>query len=98
MTVTPAVSNFRSTDIAHPGVGLVYAWFVSAQDEPALAALATAAAAASGPLRCEVAPAPLKRRGDVFGASPEESKLFRALKQRFDPRDALSPGRVVGAA
>ncbi len=84
--------------LAYPGLGLVYVCGTEANAEPLLAAVHAAASAASGPLRCEAAPVKWKRRGDVFGASADELRLYAALKQRFDPQAALSPGRLFGSA
>ena len=82
--------------LAYPGLGLVYVRGTEANAEALIAATLSAARAASGPLRCEAAPAKWKRRGDVFGASDDERRLYAALKQRFDPQAALSPGRLFG--
>jgi glycolate oxidase FAD binding subunit len=82
--------------LAYPGIGLVYAWGDPANALALASAVETAARAASGPVRCEVAPVALKRRRDVFGASEDEVRLVRALKQRFDPLGVLSPGRLAG--
>jgi glycolate oxidase FAD binding subunit len=38
----------------------------------------------------------LKQHIDVFGAPPPSLGLMRVLKQRFDPKRVLSPGRFVG--
>ena len=84
--------------LAYPGLGLVYVCGTEANAEPLLAAVHAAASAASGPLRCEAAPVKWKRRGDVFGASADELRLYAALKQLFDPQAALSPGRLFGTA
>lgn len=82
--------------LAYPGLDLVYAWGDPADADALGRAVDDAARAASGPVRCEVAPAHLKRRRDVFGASADEVLLVRALKQRFDPGGVLSPGRLAG--
>jgi glycolate oxidase FAD binding subunit len=94
--VTRSLHRAGISALAYPGSGLVYAWGEASGAEPLLRAVDAAAGLASGPLRCEVAPPAVKRRrGDVFGASPAEAALFRALKRRFDPDGVLSPGRMV---
>ncbi len=88
--------------VVHPGLRLVYASFALASaDDAAGAARAFEAAAAAarmatGGFRCEAAPPSAKRNRDVFGPAADELPLVRALKQRFDPRGVLSPGRFAG--
>lgn len=82
--------------LVYPGPGLVYARFAAEAVDAGAAAARSAAAAASGPLRFEQAPAEWKRDHCVFGAREPEVALYRALKQRFDPSGALSPGRFAG--
>jgi len=41
-------------------------------------------------------PAELKRGIDVFGGVPASFALMQAIKQQFDPKGTLSPGRFVG--
>jgi glycolate oxidase FAD binding subunit len=38
----------------------------------------------------------LKRHIDVFGDPPPSFDLMRRVKQQFDPKGILSPGRFVG--
>jgi glycolate oxidase FAD binding subunit len=49
-----------------------------------------------GTLTIETAPLWLKKRTDVWGVSGKEALLMRRLKERFDPMQALNPGRFVG--
>lgn len=44
----------------------------------------------------ERCPAATKAGLDVFGEAPSSLPLMRAVKERFDPRGTLSPGRFVG--
>jgi FAD/FMN-containing dehydrogenase len=44
----------------------------------------------------ERCPEDLKRELDVFGDAPPALPLMRAVKQQFDPRGTLSPGRQAG--
>ena len=42
------------------------------------------------------APTELKRGVEVWGESPPTISLMRGLKQQFDPRELLNPGRFLG--
>ncbi|MBY0401699.1 FAD-binding oxidoreductase, partial [Myxococcota bacterium] len=53
------------------------------------------AASAGGVLRFEWLPPALAERIDVFGEEPGTQALAASLKQRFDPRRILNPGRFV---
>jgi len=88
-----------------PGLGLVRARLAAASGDSddadarasaAFDAVARAAQSAGGRHLCEAAPAAAKRGRDVFAAPPAEVRLTRALKQRFDPRGILNPGRGPG--
>ena len=84
--------------LAHAGVGLLYA--VCAADEgPAVAdALARAAAAIRKPLSAyvvvEAAPPALKPRLPLWGEPPGGLGLMRRLREQFDPRGIMVPGRL----
>jgi len=85
--------------VVYPGVGLVYA----IQDEERAgaareaAAVIDAAAAANGAdLVFEALPAAESSGRDVFGDPGATGPLSRSLKQRFDPRGILNPGRFQG--
>lgn len=47
-------------------------------------------------LAVESAPPGVKRRIDVFGATGGDFAIMRQLKEQFDPRGILSPGRFLG--
>jgi glycolate oxidase FAD binding subunit len=49
----------------------------------------------NGSLVIERAPVELKRRMDVWGEVGPTARIMRALKQQFDPRRILNPGRFV---
>jgi len=50
-----------------------------------------------GSLVIERMPTPLKRDLDVWGPVPADvMALMRRIKQEFDPRGILNPGRFVG--
>jgi glycolate oxidase FAD binding subunit len=44
----------------------------------------------------KAAPVAVKREIDVWGAPGKEFRLMEAVKNRFDPRRLLNPGRFVG--
>lgn len=44
----------------------------------------------------EEAPVPIKERIDVWGPRRGDFELMRRLKEQFDPRGTLSPGRFLG--
>ena len=49
-----------------------------------------------GSLTVEHCPLPLKGGLDVWGEGPQSIEIMRRIKQQFDPRGILSPGRFVG--
>ncbi len=81
------------------GLGVVTARGASAafglDGPPTLAALRAQAEAWGGHLSCEWLPAAWHAALDVFGEQPGTRALAAALKQRFDPRGILNPGRFV---
>ena len=85
--------------VVYPGVGLVYA---IQQEEragaarDAAAAIDAAAAATGADLVFEALPAAEHSGRDVFGDPGATGPLSRSLKQRFDPRGILNPGRFQG--
>lgn len=51
---------------------------------------------ANGTLTIESAPDTLKRNRDVFGTPRPDLAIMRRLKEQFDPRGVLAPGRFAG--
>ena len=51
---------------------------------------------AGGALVVAAAPVAVKRRIDVWGDAGSALPLMRRLKQQFDPRGTLNPGRFIG--
>ncbi|MCH7606023.1 MAG: FAD-binding oxidoreductase [Chloroflexi bacterium] len=49
-----------------------------------------------GSVVVETAPPEVKRRIDVWGDLPEGIEIMRRIKEKFDPRGILNPGRFVG--
>jgi glycolate oxidase FAD binding subunit len=83
--------------LAFPTVGVCYAAWPSPHDTESVAgAVRELTSAAGGTLVLERCPLDLKRRVDVFGEPPASFGLMRRVKEQFDPRGVLSPGRFVG--
>ena len=83
--------------LAYPTVGVCYAAWPSPHDTESVAgAVRELTSAAGGTLVLERCPLDLKRRVDVFGDPPPSFELMRRVKEQFDPRGVLSPGRFVG--
>jgi glycolate oxidase FAD binding subunit len=86
--------------LVYPGAGLVFAFLDLPADADdagaALAAARDAARAGGGGFVVEEAPLAVKRAHDAFGDPPGGLAIMRALKQRFDPRGILNPGRFAG--
>ena len=58
--------------------------------------LRKAASIANGPFVIEACPTELKRAMDVWGDIGPTFPIMRRLKERFDPKGIMSPGRYVG--
>ncbi|MFQ5417903.1 MAG: FAD-binding oxidoreductase [Myxococcota bacterium] len=88
--------------LGYPGLRLVYAGFqlpasgAEAEAERVFAAVAAAVARAEGQSLCEQAPFWAKAGRDVHGETAALVPIFRSLKQHFDPRNTLNPGRFAG--
>jgi len=83
--------------LAYPTLGICYAAWPSPRDAESIAgAVPRLVGAAGGGLVLERCPLDLKRRLDVFGEPPASFGLMRRVKEQFDPRGVLSPGRFVG--
>ncbi len=84
--------------VAHAATGTVWlrgddAEPLAKQKFPRLAALAHQR---KGHAVVAAAPAALKIGIDVWGEAPASLHLMRRIKREFDPKDVLSPGRLVG--
>ena len=83
--------------LALPTVGVVYASWPRLEDaEAAVGRLRTAVTAVDGALVLERCPMEIKPRLDVFGDPPPSFDLMRRVKEQFDPKGVLSPGRYLG--
>jgi len=105
-----AFSRAGASVLAYPSVGLVYARFPLFADagvatvDAAWRAAREAARKGAGPgpgaggghVLLESAPVWAKAVRDVFGDAEAALPLYRAVKERFDPRGVLNPGRFAG--
>jgi glycolate oxidase FAD binding subunit len=83
--------------LAYPTLGVCYAAWPSPHDAGTIAgAVRELTSEAGGTLVLERCPLDLKRRADVFGDPPPSFELMRRVKEQFDPRGILSPGRFAG--
>jgi glycolate oxidase FAD binding subunit len=96
--VTPLVEAGIGV-IALPGVGFVYALTneASGSSEAAFLGIVDEVAAATGAdLVVEALPEQAHAGRDVFGDPGARAPVLQALKQRFDPKAILNPGRSQG--
>ncbi|MCH8222147.1 MAG: FAD-binding oxidoreductase [Chloroflexi bacterium] len=92
-----AVGAFGAT--IHVGTGTVLADWPGGDPEE-LAKTAAAAAMAAREFRCEAVferyPSELKSEIDVWGNPGPAIDIMRRMKEQFDPKRTLNPGRFVG--
>lgn len=79
--------------IAQPGTGSAD-WF-DARDAEQVREVRAAAEAAGGALVLMAAPVELKQAVGAWGAPPATLDLMRGLRDAFDPRRVLNPGRFL---
>lgn len=83
--------------VAYPASGVLVAGLPEREEAlQEVALIAHIAREAGGWCVIESCPVEMKREVDVFGAAPSSLDLMRRVKQQFDPRRTLSPGRFVG--
>ncbi|MDJ0853437.1 MAG: FAD-binding oxidoreductase [Myxococcota bacterium] len=87
--------------VVHPGRNVLHVGFELDEGDDArvgavFASIADAATLGGGGYVLEEAPVRVKRGHDVFGPQEDVLPIARALKQRFDPRGTLNPGRFQG--
>jgi glycolate oxidase FAD binding subunit len=80
--------------LAHAGVGLLYVACAGADGPDVVEGLGRAAIRFGGYAVVEVAPPALKARVPVWGAPPGGVDLMRRLREKFDPRGIMIPGRL----
>lgn len=90
----------EATVVARPALGIAYAaWPTGAvgESERIIEALRAVTAGLGGTLVVEGCSPALKERIDVWGQPPPPSlALMERVKQQFDPKGILNPGRFVG--
>ncbi|HVD00167.1 MAG TPA: FAD-binding protein [Candidatus Dormibacteraeota bacterium] len=79
--------------MAQPGVGVAH-WF-DFEDPDRFVAVRQAAEAEGGSLVLLAAPPDFKRQVGAWGRPPATIDLMRRLRDAFDPRRTLSPGRYL---
>jgi glycolate oxidase FAD binding subunit len=79
--------------VAQPGVGVAH-WF-DFEDIESFLDVRRAAEAEGGSLVILAAPPEFKRATGAWGRPPATIDLMRGLKEAFDPRRTLSPGRYL---
>ena len=89
--------------ISHAGAGVVYSRWRAESDAGLLergaslvSALTRAVGELGGTVVIEACPRELKRNIDVWGEPREDFPLMRRIKEQWDPRGILNPGRFVG--
>jgi len=75
-------------------VGLVYAACDAEAGAVVAASVGSAAAAAGGYAVVEAAPPALKPSLPLWGEAPGGLDLMRRLREQFDPRGIMVPGRL----
>lgn len=90
----------RPASLIQIGVGIVRVALLDEPEAPVAAALITklrqVAENLLGTLLVECCPAELKERVDVWGTVGDDFEVMRKLKEAWDPKGILSPGRFVG--
>ena len=98
-SVVSFMRRLSASSLAYPTTGLVLAQLGDAPVERLVDAIEAArrqATEAGGSLVVEAAPVRVKERIDVWGDAGDGLALMRRLKQQFDPRGTLNPGRFFG--
>lgn len=92
-------ANMNAASMAYPTTGLVLTRLSAAGDEQLAAVIEGArrlATQADGSLVVTAAPLAVKTRIDVWGGMGDARPTMTRLKQQFDARGTLNPGRFVG--
>ena len=88
-----------ASSLAYPTTGIVLARLDAVPDEQPIKTIEQArhaAVEAGGSLIVTAAPVAIKQHLDVWGDTGTALPLSRRLKDQFDPRGTLNPGRFVG--
>ncbi len=91
-------TGFSAATASYPTTGLVLAELGGAADVlvAAVEGARRLAEKAGGSLVVTAAPVAVKERVDVWGDIGDALSIMRRLKEQFDPRGTLNPGRYVG--
>ncbi len=93
-------ANHRAAYFAQTGDGIIHLCLLDEIPMSEIAALVEKlrrlADNAGGALVIERGPAVLKERVDVWGETGDDFEVMRKLKEAWDPKGVLSPGRFVG--
>jgi glycolate oxidase FAD binding subunit len=96
MQIAEAMAARGASVLAYPLTGTVRGFWPEPPSADDLQALRTLCKSANGALVIEEASLELKQHFDVWGHAGGDLDLMRRLKQQFDPKGTLSPGRFVG--
>jgi glycolate oxidase FAD binding subunit len=87
-----ALETYATSSVWYPGVEIHH--LLDEHDADELRALRTAAEASAGALVVERAPASLRRAIGTWGTPRIPPLIAKRLRERFDPRGVLAPGRM----
>ncbi|HUG55610.1 MAG TPA: FAD-binding protein [Candidatus Limnocylindrales bacterium] len=87
------VNVYPGSAVLYPGVDSLHVF--DEQNADQARAFRAAIAERGGAVTLERAPAELKRAVGAWGPSRAPAAIVRALKERFDPRGVLAPGRMT---
>jgi len=96
--------GLRQATISRAGRGVAYSYWWSAGNTDGMedslvtliGGLRSLTDKLGGTVVVESCPLAVKERVDVWGASKDEERLMRRIKEQFDPKGVLNPGRFVG--
>lgn len=94
--VVESMASQGAAVLAYPLTGTIRCYWPVEPSTAQLQALRDLCRLGSGVLVIEEATPALKQHFDVWGDAGNDIELMRRLKQQFDPKGTLSPGRYVG--
>ncbi|MGE0060205.1 MAG: FAD-linked oxidase C-terminal domain-containing protein, partial [Dehalococcoidia bacterium] len=94
--VAESMASMGASVLSYPLTGTVRGYWSAKPPVAQLQALRNLCRLGSGVLVIEDASPSLKQRFDVWGEPGNDLELMRRLKQQFDPKGTLSPGRYLG--
>ncbi len=94
--VAESMVTMGASVLAYPLTGTVRGYWPEEPSTAQLQALRDLCKLGSGVLVIEEATPALKQRFDAWGEPGDDLELMRRLKQQFDPKGTLSPGRYLG--